>query len=60
MHAISNLDTLLSNMQPVLNPGRFAFVALPAGSVLDFTSVVASIRESEGLSVVVPEQVALY
>lgn len=59
MHAISDLGTLLANMQPVLNPGRFAFVTLPPGSALDLDSIVASIREPEGLSVVLPEQLAL-
>lgn len=59
MQAISDLDTILSNMRPVLNPGRFAFVTLPSGFALDVNSVVASIREPEGLSVVLPEQIAL-
>ena len=59
MQAINDLDTLLSSMQPVLNPGRFAFVTLTPGSTLDPGSVVASIREPEGLSVVLPEELAL-
>jgi hypothetical protein len=59
MQAISDLRTLLSSMQPVLNPGRYAYAALPTGSTLDFDLVVASIREPEGLSVVLPEQSAL-
>lgn len=59
MPAISDLDTLLSNMRPVLNPGRYAFVDLPPDSTLDLSSVIASIREPEGLSVVLPEQIAL-
>ncbi|MEO7065277.1 MAG: ACT domain-containing protein [Rhodanobacter sp.] len=59
MHAISDLDTLLSSMRPVLNPGRFAFVTLTSGASLDLRLVVASIREPEGLSVVLPEESAL-
>ena len=59
MHAINDFATLLSNMTPELNPGRFAFVTLPPGCTLDLNSVVASIREPEGLSVVLPEQSAL-
>lgn len=58
MQAINNLGTLLSSMQPVLNPGRFAFVSLPPGSTLELRSIVASIREPEGLSVVLPEESA--
>lgn len=59
MQAITDLKELLTKMQPALDPGRYAFVALPAGHALDPTHVVASIREPEGLSVILPEQVAL-
>lgn len=55
MQTISDLQTLLSNMQPKLDPGRYAFVSLPPGDAIDFTAVVASIREPEGLSVIMPE-----
>ena len=46
-------------MQPELNPGRYAFVALQVGMEVDPAFVVASVRESEGLSVILPEQIAL-
>ena len=59
MEAISDLDTLLSGMRPVLNPGRFAFVSLPAGAGFDPADAIATMREPEGLSVVLPEQAAL-
>jgi hypothetical protein len=59
MRATSDLDTILSNMHPVLHSGRYAFVRLPPDATLDLSSVVASIREAEGLSVVLPEKVAL-
>jgi hypothetical protein len=59
MQAITDLKTLLTLMQPKLNPGRYAFVALPAGLVLDPAHIVASVREPEGISVVLPEQMAL-
>jgi hypothetical protein len=59
MQAISDLKQLLARMQPELDPGRYAFVALPADVAVDPAHVVASIREQEGLSVVLPEQVAL-
>ena len=58
MQAIADLETLLARMQPVLNPGRYAFVALPSGCMLDPALVVASIREPEGLSVICTEHVA--
>jgi hypothetical protein len=59
MQPLSDLDQLLARMQPELHPGRYAFVTLPAGCVLDPAHIVASVRESEGLSVVIPEQAAL-
>ncbi len=59
MPPIDTLDALLRRVQPVLHPGRYAFVSLPDGRALAPAQVVASIREPEGLSVVVPEQVAL-
>jgi hypothetical protein len=43
-------------MRPVLNPGRYAFVTLSPDQSLDLNSIVASVREPEGLSVVVTEQ----
>lgn len=58
MTAISDLTELLAGMEPRLDPGRYAFVSLPDGSMLDPAHVIASIREPEGLSVIVPEQVA--
>ncbi|TYT27013.1 ACT domain-containing protein [Luteimonas viscosa] len=59
MQAIADLQELLLHMQPELDPGRYAFVTLPAGFPLDPAHVVASIREPEGLSVIIPEQVAV-
>jgi len=43
-------------MRPVLNPGRFAFVTLASDQSLDLHSVIASVREPEGLSVILTEQ----
>lgn len=59
MQAIRDLDRLLAQMEPVLNPGRYAFVAVPEGEALDPGRIVASVREPEGLSAIVPEQDAL-
>ena len=46
-------------MQPVLNPGRFAFITLAPDQSLDLFSVIASVREPEGLSVILTEQDAI-
>jgi len=59
MRVTSDLNILLTHMQPELNPGRYAFVTLPFGMEVDPAFVVASIRESEGLSVIIPEKIAL-
>ena len=55
----SDLPTLLATMRPVLNPGRYAFVTLSHDTSLDLSSIVASIREPQGLSVVLTHQDAI-
>ena len=59
MKAIADLKELLAHLQPELNPGRYAFVTLPTGFPLNLADIVASVREPEGLSVILPEQIAL-
>ena len=46
----------LATMRPVLNPGRHVFVTLSPEQPLDPTSVVVSVREPEGLAVILTEQ----
>ncbi len=50
---IHDLRQMLRGMQPVLNPGSFVFATLRAGDILDPNRVVASMREPEGVSVIV-------
>jgi uncharacterized protein len=45
-------------MEPVLNPDTYAFVSLPEDTRVDAADIVASIREPEGLSIVVERAVA--
>jgi hypothetical protein len=59
MTAISDLHTLLASMEPVLNDGVFAFASLHPGYSIGLDDVVATIREPEGLSIVLPEARAL-
>ncbi len=59
MQAIADLRELLTTMRPELHSGRYAFVAVPSGVTLESSEIVASVREPEGLSVIVPERVAL-
>ena len=57
--AIRDLDLLLAGMRPSLRPERYAFTTLPPGQTIDQACIVASIREPEGLSVVLAEDDAL-
>jgi uncharacterized protein len=59
MQAISDLTLLLTQMRPELKSGRYAFVALPFGVSVDPSHIVASVREPEGLSLIMAEQTAL-
>lgn len=53
------LQALLRNMAPVLNPGTWVFLVIPDSTPLDPASVVATMREPEGLSVVMEKSQAL-
>lgn len=55
---ISDLETLLASLSPVLNAGEFAFISVPDGRMPDAQDIVAAVREPEGLSLVVPVEVA--
>jgi len=52
------LRSLLAKIEPALNPGRFAFVTLPADYSGNVASI-ATIREPEGVSAILAEQDAL-
>jgi hypothetical protein len=55
MKPVSDLAELLRTIDPVLNPGTFVFASLKHGTALQPELIVASINESEGLSVVMRE-----
>ena len=59
MAVISDLSQLLAGMEPSLREGVWVFGILPAGVPLDAEGIVASIREAEGMSVVMEEAAAL-
>jgi len=58
MASSANLATLLRTMQPTLNKGTYVFASVPEGQKLPDRAIVASIRETEGLSVVIEESAA--
>jgi len=53
-----DLAKLLAGMEPALNAGTYVFVVAPAGVQIPQDQVVASVREPEGLSLVIPEKLA--
>ena len=53
---IHELDLLIQSMNPVLNPGTFAFVSVSDQNRLRNTEIIASIREEEGFSAVIREE----
>jgi hypothetical protein len=55
MPAISDLATLLATMEPVLNPGTYVFASVTDAAHIDLAQAVATVREPEGMSVVLPE-----
>jgi len=56
----TQLSVLLSTMQPVLDSTRYVFITLPKAQYGDHADwqPVASVQESEGLTLVVPQVVA--
>ena len=58
MPPITNLELLIGSMEPVLNPGRYVFATVPSGKQLPAMDFVASIREAEGLSIIVAADIA--
>ena len=55
----SDLRELLANIEPVLNPGNYAFIVTIPRGMIDLENVVAAVHEPEGLTLVVPEEIAL-
>ncbi|WP_407316059.1 ACT domain-containing protein [Pseudomonas sp. nanlin1] len=53
MNGETSLAHLLEHMSPQLNPGEYVFSTVSDPSVLDPHQLISSIREAEGLSVIV-------
>ncbi|MDK9708703.1 MAG: ACT domain-containing protein [Desulforhopalus sp.] len=58
MSAIKQLEEILVNLQPVLQPGTYVFIQADPARPIEMSRIVALIREPEGLSLVVEEAVA--
>ncbi|ASK27249.1 ACT domain-containing protein [Neisseria chenwenguii] len=55
---VRDLDILISTMQPELHEGVYCYATLAEGAALPSEKIIASIREREGLSVIVEEETA--
>jgi len=55
---VNELPALLRAMRPVRNAGTFVFVSVPPATDLRGLDVVATMREPEGLSLVLREELA--
>ncbi len=55
LNPIADITVLLKTIEPVLNPGIFVFASVAARTDLDPAVILASIKEPEGLSVVMNE-----
>lgn len=58
MSPMSDLSELLQGLEPELNAGTFIFGTVETDQHLAYADVVAFVREPEGISVVVSEEVA--
>jgi hypothetical protein len=56
---VSNLSVLLSTISPALNDGVYVYSSVAHGSDISHLPVIATMREAEGLTVVVAEDVAV-
>lgn len=56
--AISDLPTLIRSMEPVHNVGTYAYVSVPLGTDVAQVDAIATVREPEGLTLVVAEETA--
>jgi uncharacterized protein len=52
---LSDLAALLRSLDPALHEGVYVYASVPGSHVPDGLSVIAFIREPEGLSIVIPE-----
>lgn len=54
----NNLEILLSNAAPELNPGKYVFCTLAAPSAELKDAAVVAVREAEGVTLVLPQDLA--
>ncbi|RRR73645.1 MAG: ACT domain-containing protein [Candidatus Viridilinea halotolerans] len=55
---IRDLPTLLATLEPQLQPGIVVFTSVPFGTPIAPIAIIASIREPEGMALILPEAAA--
>lgn len=55
---VADFGRALADLRPKLRPGRFVFVSVPSGSLSLLSSAEATVVEDEGLTAVLPKEVA--
>ena len=58
MHGERNLDRLLASLEPVQRPGTFVFAVVEDAALLGAVVPDATVREEEGLTVVLRREEA--
>jgi hypothetical protein len=53
-----DLANILKTMRPRLNPGEYVFCTIKELTQIDFSKIIMSFREEEGITVVLEKQVA--
>ncbi|WP_020526941.1 ACT domain-containing protein [Flexithrix dorotheae] len=54
----TDIDKLLKNMNPVLNPGSFVFSSVKSISNIPSEKIIGTFREKEGITVIVKKEIA--
>jgi hypothetical protein len=58
MHGETHLNTLLASLKPELQKGEYVFLTLAEVTGVDLSEAVCTFREKEGLSVILPREIA--
>jgi len=58
MNGEKNLSTLLQHLEPKLNEGEYVFCHVNDQQPFNLQNIIGSFREEEGLTVIIPKQLA--
>jgi hypothetical protein len=58
MHGETHLNTLLASLKPELQQGEYVFLTTAEVPDVDLSQAVCTFREKEGLSVILPREIA--